>query len=728
MRLSSSISFPFAAAGGRSHTAKGRRCPVDRSRCSRRFIHGLLFQAPLVLAALPGAFAQEPPRTAASIAVEPASLLLEVGESAQLKARVLDESGAELSDLRVVFFSGNRLALTVSPGGFVSANRPGEHEATALLPDQPFDGTWDSYSRGDPGLRVSVTVSVKVPEVTELFFEDPPAEAYAGTELSFSVSGRDQAGDLRPGITASFTTNDDRVATAAEFGMVSFLAPGTVRVVARSGELAAEHEVRVVENPTDRIVLPAPERTEVRVGEVIAFRAEARDAAGRALPDLPIRFALESRPDSFRPESLGAGAPAQVTGDGRFVAEQPGVYTVIAMSGSQAARRTVRAVPRQVAREIEFLGHARVSDRVTGDLWVWEGLDGRDYAVHGTWNAEGHAYFYDVTDPRNMERIDTVQVDARTVNDVKVSEDGTLCVISREGASNRRNGIVLLDCSNPREVEILSSFDQGLTGGVHNVFLDQNHVYAVNNGRRWDVVNVEDPRNPFRISRFETETPGRSVHDVWIRDGIAYQAGRTDGLIMVDVGGGGLGGSPASPVEMGRFPQITGWNHAVWPFRSPSTGKLYVIGGDEAFHLNPRRPDAGGILWREAIPSRAKGWLHFVDFTDPENPAEVARFQLPDSGPHNLWIDAEAEILYVGYYDAGLRVVDISGDLLGDLYRQGREIARFFPEDNEGFLANAAFTWGPQPHKGTIFLADFNSGLWAVRLKDPGDAAGGGSE
>ena len=688
---------------------------------------GVLPTGCALAAGLAAASAQESPPAPASIVIEPASLTLAVGETGRLSATVLDENGAEIPGVRVVFFSGNRLALTVTPGGAVSANRPGEHQATALLPDQPFDGTWDYYSSRDPGLRASVTVSVGVPEVTELFFEDPPAEAYAGTAVPFSVAGRDRAGDLRPGMTAQFTTSDGAVASADEFGMVSFLAEGTVRVAATSGALVAEHPVQVRRNPTERIVLSTADRTEARVGDVIAFRAEAVAADGAAVPDLPIRFALESRPDLHRPESRGAGAPAQITGDGRFVAEQPGVYTVIAMSGDRVARQTVRTVPRNAGREIEFLGHARVSDRVTGDLWVWEGADGRDYAVHGTWNAEGHAYFYDVTDPRNMELIDTVRVDARTVNDVKVSEDGTLCVISREGASNRRNGIVMLDCTNPREVEILSSFDQGLTGGVHNVFLDKNHVYAVNNGRRWDVVNVEDPRNPFRVSRFETDTPGRSVHDVWIRDGIAYQAGRTDGLVLVDVGGGGLGGSPAAPVEMGRFPQITGWNHAVWPFRSPSTGKLYVVGGDEAFHLNPRRPEAGGILWKEAIPSRAKGWLHFVDFTDPGNPEEVARFQLADSGPHNLWIDWEEEIMYVGYYDAGLRVVDVSGELLGDLYRQGREIARFFPEDNEGFLANAAFTWGPQPHKGTIFLADFNSGLWAVRLKEPA-AAGGASE
>ena len=674
-----------------------------------------------VLAALaaPPAAAQD---AAPRLVVEPAELTLEVGESRQLTARVIGPDGEEVADARVVFFSGNRLALSVTPSGFVSANRPGEHRATALLPDRPFDGAWDSYSRRDPGIRAAVAVTVPTPAVAELFFDDPPTQAWAGTARPLSVSGRDRAGDFRPALEAEYSVSDPAVAEVDEFGVASFLSPGEVVVTASSGGLSVTQTIRVAENPTARLVLEAPERSEVRTGDVLRFRAEARDAGGAPLPGAPIRFALESRPDAHRPESLGAGAPAQVTGDGRFVAEQPGLYTVVAMSGDRIARRAVRAVPRGVAREVEFLGHARVSDRVTADLWVWEGADGRDYAVHGTWNAEGHAYFYDVTDPRNMELIDTVQVDARTVNDVKVSADGTLCVLSREGASNRRNGFVLLDVTNPREVEILASFDQGLTGGVHNVFLDENHVYAVNNGRRWDVVNVEDPRNPFRVSRFETDTPGRSVHDVWVRDGIAYQAGRTDGLILVDVGGGGLGGSPNTPVEIGRFPQITGWNHAVWPFRSPSTGRLYVIGGDEAFHLSPRRPDAGGILWREGIPSRAKGWLHFVDFTDPGNPEEVARFQLADSGPHNLWVDWEEEVMYVGYYDAGLRVVDLSGELLGDLYRQGREIARFFPEDNEGFLANAAFTWGPQPHKGTIFLADFNSGLWAVRLK-PQDAA-----
>ena len=61
------------------------------------------------------------------------------------------------------------------------------------------------------------------------------------------------------------------------------------------------------------------------------------------------------------------------------------------------------------------------------------------------------------TDPANPVLIDSLVVDARTTNSVKVSEDGGICVISREGASNRRNGIVIVDCTDPRNIEIIST-------------------------------------------------------------------------------------------------------------------------------------------------------------------------------------------------------------------------------------------------------------------------------
>jgi hypothetical protein len=133
-----------------------------------------------------------------------------------------------------------------------------------------------------------------------------------------------------------------------------------------------------------------------------------------------------------------------------------------------------------------------------------------------------------------------------------------------------------------------------------------------------------------------------------------------------------------------------------------------VFAGDESF------PFGGLARGQGTVPTRAAGWIHIIDWSDWDNPREVARYQVPEAGSHNLWV--EDDILYVAYYNGGLRVVDVSGELIGDLYRQGREIAMFMPYDPEGFIANAPFAWGPQPYKGNIFFTDWNSGLWVVRL------------
>ena len=82
-----------------------------------------------------------------------------------------------------------------------------------------------------------------------------------------------------------------------------------------------------------------------------------------------------------------------------------------------------------------------------------------------------------------------------------------------------------------------------------------------------------------------------------------------------------------------------------------------------------------------------------------------------------MW--AEDDLLYIGYYQAGLRVVDISGELRGDLYRQGREVGWFMTDDPSGTTPNATNTWGAQPYKGLIYASDGNSGLWVVRLEPP---------
>ena len=421
-------------------------------------------------------------------------------------------------------------------------------------------------------------------------------------------------------------------------------------------------------------------------------------------------------------DAMGMGGPSSglITQDGRFVADLPGVYTVVARTGSVSASTVIRVAERGVRRPIELVGHGRVKDRATSDLWVWEAPNGRDYAMTGTHSAAGHAYIWDVTDPENLDIVDVVRVDARTVNDVKISEDGATAVISREGASNRRNGLVILDVSDPSTgVRKLAEYDDQLTGGVHNTFIHAGHVYALSGGRRFDIINIEDPSVPHRVGSFALDNPARSIHDVWVVDGIAYSANWSDGVAVIDVGGAGKGGTPQDPKLVGQFPFPTGWNHAVYPYRSVSTGKFYIFAGDEAARTGRYSPLAEigtGTPGYDDEPTRWRGWIHILEWDEnfEAPPRLVGRYEVPEAGSHNIWI--EDDVMYVAFYNGGLRVVDVSGELLGNLYRQGREIARFLPLDPEGFLPNAPQVWGAQPHKGIIYFSDRNSGLWAVKL------------
>ena len=82
-----------------------------------------------------------------------------------------------------------------------------------------------------------------------------------------------------------------------------------------------------------------------------------------------------------------------------------------------------------------------------------------------------------------------------------------------------------------------------------------------------------------------------------------------------------------------------------------------------------------------------------------------------------MWVDND--IMYMGYYNGGGRVVDVSGELRGDLYRQGREIANLWTGDAEGYRPNLPFCWGAQPQNGLIYFNDIHTGLWIVKLGNP---------
>jgi hypothetical protein len=638
------------------------------------------------------------------LVVEPTPLTVRVGETVAFQVRALDAQGNELSPQLLVRGTRGGLAVEV---GRVTGLDVGTHQLLVSVALPP----------GAEGAAASVAVPVEVtwPAVRQVEVEPVEGRLYAGTDVRYRARALHADGGERPGPDVRWSTSDESVATVDPFGRVAAVGSGEVRIVAEVEGVRGERREMVDPLPVERIRVEAGAER-VRTGDVVLFQAEALGDNGGPVEDAPIAWSYTYVPDDSIVEP---GAAASVR-DGRFVAQFPGEYTVRATAGPVSGFKTIRVDSRQVVRRLETLGQGRVSHRRTSDFWVFEGVDGRDYAVTGTWGSGGWSYFWDVSDPASMVLTDSIQVDARTVNDVKVSPDGRYATLTREGASDRRNGVVILDMANPAHPVIATEYDEGLTGGVHNAFPHDDYLYVLSAGEKYLIVDMSDIYSPRTVG--EVNLPGSRVHDVWVHDGIAYSAEWATGIVQVDVGNGRWGGSPENPVVVNTYPLPGGNTHAVFPYLQEETGRFYIFAGDEIIgrrghaleggnNRAPYDPDVPG----SGTPRNTAGYIHIVDYTDPENPQKVARYHVPEYGTHNIWV--EDDILYQAYYEGGLRVVDVSGLLKGNLYTQGREIAVFKPNDPIGYVHNAPTTWSAMPFKGNIFLSDANSGLWSVRLE-----------
>ena len=541
------------------------------------------------------------------------------------------------------------------------------------------------------GRPTSASVVVRALPVAEIGIEAGTVEPYAGQVVPLRVRALNRLGEPMDDPTIVYASSDPAIAEVDAAGLVFARRSGTARIDVSSDGAAASVElvVRGDPNPTYTI---EPLESSVRTGDVVRFTVTARAASGAPLQAFP----------EWSLSGVGAQVDDEV-GQGVFVAEEPGTYRVTARVGeNDVVSAVVQVEPRGADAELIQVGRGPISEHHSGDVWVFEGVDGRDYAYIGTFLWDWMKV-WDVTDPASPVLTDSLQLDARRINDVKIHPNSRVGIVTREGASSRRNGIVLLDLTTPAHPTILSEYTETLTGGVHNVWIDGDTdlVYAVHNGTRAvHVIDISRPEQPREVGRWGIDNEQRSLHDVIVQDGYAYVSYWDDGAVILDVGAGTHGGTPTTPAFVSQFKYPIGNTHVAWRH-----GR-YLFVGDEIF-------PAG---WDADRPIHARGYIHVLDVSDIENPVEVAKYEVPEAGTHNVW--AEGDRLYVGYYQGGLRVLDISGELRGDLYEQGREIATILTTDENTTTPNWPMAWGAQVFKGRIYSSDLNSGLWITQLKE----------
>jgi hypothetical protein len=357
------------------------------------------------------------------------------------------------------------------------------------------------------------------------------------------------------------------------------------------------------------------------------------------------------------------------------------------------------------------LGLGAVTNRFTAEVWV-RGTT----AYTTTWGnragTPGNAILvWDVAEtlPR---LVNTVLVDAATtVGDVQVSDDGTLLLAAIE--ANPNGGVALYALDTPRTPRLLVRTTGGeLRFGVHTAELARvNGVpYAFcavdpANGvpARLVILDLADPSAPRTV--FSQVMGSPFIHDVFVRDGWLFTAEWNDGVGIWDIGA--QSGSPAAPRFVARAPTVGGKVHNIWWLHDPATAlKRFLLVGEEG----------PGVIGSSSV-----GDLHVVDIATPTAPVEVAAYTVPGAGAHNISVDEARGFAYVAFYNGGVRVLDVRGDLSEctaaqrrpdgrcDLTRMGREVAAFQP------ASPPLFVWGVHAVDGAVYASDMLNGLWVLR-------------
>jgi len=383
-----------------------------------------------------------PPKLIERVEVTPASAEVGVGQTLQLAAKAYDTTGNVLPDASFRWFTGGDEG-SVSETGLVKAGYRGMVRVTVVA---SVPGSKTAF--GNAELKVIPSAPARV------VIEPALSRMVVGTRVSITGTPYSHENDRRYD-PVTFTSSNPRIVQVTPDGRVVAVAPGSATVTANAGGAAQAIPVQVVAGPVSRIGL-TPEKTSVLTGDVVRFRPDVRGAGGKSLGGVAVRWTVEAG---------GPEASASIDGDGAFVAEAPGKYTVTAGVGGTSADAVVEVARRKVGRGFQVVGRVPVKFS-SAEAWVHPS----GTCVYLSTIAD-RVYAIDVTTPGTPRIVDSMMTNARIVNDVMTTEDGKFGAFSREGASDRKNGIVIFQASDPCHPKPIAEYTETVQGGVHSSYV-----------------------------------------------------------------------------------------------------------------------------------------------------------------------------------------------------------------------------------------------------------------
>ncbi len=358
------------------------------------------------------------------------------------------------------------------------------------------------------------------------------------------------------------------------------------------------------------------------------------------------------------------------------------------------------------------LGLGAVPDRFTAELWV-RGTTAYT-TTWGTRNGTGRGNAIKIWDvgTATPTLVDSIIVaNAGTLGDVQVSDDGSLLVAGVE--PNPNGGLAIYALDTPRNARLLARTSGGeLRYGVHTAEVARvdGVLYAFcaidpANGvpARLVIVSLANPAQPVTVASLQMGAP--FIHDVFVRDGLLFTAEWNDGVGIWDIGGGGTGGTVAAPKRISRTSTVGGSVHNLWWYHDPvDSSRRFVFVGEEG----------PGV-----IGSQASGDVHVLDVSNLNAPVEVARYHVDGAGTHNFSVDEANGLLYAAFYNGGVRVLDVRGNLgqctAAQRSLDGRCDLTLMGRERSAFIGTGAgYFWGVHWSDSGLFASDMLNGLWRI--------------
>ena len=399
-------------------------------------------------------------------------------------------------------------------------------------------------------------------------------------------------------------------------------------------------------------------------------------------------------------------------------------------------------------KNVEFVGYHDLDDKPGFKLAI-QVVDERWYLyVAHLW--EPGLSILDVTDPSRPELLKflegpentwTIQVqvaDGKMITGLEKIGDGMpdeRCTFwGHDPAKPYDEGILIWDVADPTDPKLLGQFNTDGFGTHRNYYAGGDLVHLCANmkgykGNIYVIVDISNPREPVEVGRWwypgqwvgggEKPTEPYYFHGpATVIDELAYLSyGRCGGMV-VDIS------NPAKPKTVSQLP-IGGFGslvgvHTFLPLADDrnlaivTTEAILEHGQDNALFVamadisDPAQPRFIS-LFPQVVPEPGLGYSNFAQRGGKFGPHNVHH---PQFSPYLAPVE---DIVHLCYFNAGLRIVDISDPLLP------REVGYFVPEDPKVRKGLLPTELAPQfedvlvDKRGNAYVSDKNHGLFILK-------------